>query len=301
MRLIEELEEVRSCQDRLVEVLGKQLDSEGQFKIGFPSGSWDTTVKYNSRLWFTSYEIEEGSPRIWNGFGLAVDLDKAKSNNIVVEINIPTNGINRRVSGLYAIDEDSGAILLMHRGRVGGGREGIGKSAFVNWYGRNFVGINSSEGVEEALLVANLSGDRLQHELCDFVSSVKQFKLFATSGEADEASFLSTQELEDYVRGEGQKPKKRHSVVGSFERDPHIAELAKRRARGRCQLCSSDAPFKNRYGKPYLEIHHIKWLSVGGVDSIDNVVALCPNCHRKMHIVNAEKDVNTLMAVVAGA
>lgn len=33
-----------------------------------------------------------------------------------------------------------------------------------------------------------------------------------------------------------------------------------------------------------METHHVVWLSQGA-DSVDNTVALCPNCHRKMHIV----------------
>ena len=68
-------------------------------------------------------------------------------------------------------------------------------------------------------------------------------------------------------------------------RDPGIAEWAKRRAKGVCLLCGEDAPFNDKYGRPYLESHHIEWLSEGGADSIDNVVALCPNCHRKMHVL----------------
>ena len=43
-----------------------------------------------------------------------------------------------------------------------------------------------------------------------------------------------------------------------------------------------------------METHHIEWLSKGGSDTIDNTVALCPNCHRKMHIVNDERDTETL-------
>ena len=35
-----------------------------------------------------------------------------------------------------------------------------------------------------------------------------------------------------------------------------------------------------------METHHIEWLSKGGSDTIDNTVALCPNCHKKMHILN---------------
>ena len=51
-------------------------------------------------------------------------------------------------------------------------------------------------------------------------------------------------------------------------------------------------PRKN--GEPYLETHHIVWLSEGGEDSIENTVALCPNCHRKMHVVNLQEDIDKL-------
>ncbi|WP_200860799.1 HNH endonuclease [Providencia alcalifaciens] len=70
--------------------------------------------------------------------------------------------------------------------------------------------------------------------------------------------------------------------------------MAKRLAKGQCQLCLQPAPFKNTKGEPYLETHHIIWLSKGGDDTCENTVALCPNCHKKMHIVNNEEDIETL-------
>lgn len=79
-----------------------------------------------------------------------------------------------------------------------------------------------------------------------------------------------------------------------YVRDPYISEYAKRRANGVCQLCGKPAPFHNNDDSPYLESHHIIWLAKGGADSLENTVALCPNCHRKMHIVNAAEDVKTL-------
>ena len=81
-------------------------------------------------------------------------------------------------------------------------------------------------------------------------------------------------------------------------RDPFIAEYAKRRAKGICQLCGQEAPFQDKDGNPYLESHHIVWLANGGADSIDNTVALCPNCHCKMHVVNDASDVAILQKKV---
>lgn len=62
------------------------------------------------------------------------------------------------------------------------------------------------------------------------------------------------------------------------------------RAAGRCQLCEQNAPFLSPDGTPYLEAHHIKGASRGGSDLPENVVALCPNCHRKMQIAPTPED-----------
>jgi 5-methylcytosine-specific restriction protein A len=48
-----------------------------------------------------------------------------------------------------------------------------------------------------------------------------------------------------------------------------------------------------------LETHHIKWLSKDGEDCIENTVALCPNCHRKMHILDLGDDRKQLIRVAA--
>ncbi|WP_245612033.1 HNH endonuclease [endosymbiont 'TC1' of Trimyema compressum] len=59
------------------------------------------------------------------------------------------------------------------------------------------------------------------------------------------------------------------------------------------------APFKNKANKPYLETHHIIWLSEGGRgDTIDNTVALCPNCHKKMHVLGREDELKNLKLLI---
>ena len=83
----------------------------------------------------------------------------------------------------------------------------------------------------------------------------------------------------------------------TFIRDPYVSEYVKRAANGNCQLCEEKAPFKDKNGNPYLETHHIDWLSKDGADTIDNTVALCPNCHRKMHILNYEQNIRKLKNV----
>lgn len=77
-------------------------------------------------------------------------------------------------------------------------------------------------------------------------------------------------------------------------RDLYLKELIKRLAEGRCQLCEQLAPFKDINRVPYLEEHHVVRLADGGKDILENVVAICPNCHRKAHILKHDKDIMRL-------
>ena len=56
-----------------------------------------------------------------------------------------------------------------------------------------------------------------------------------------------------------------------------------KRSGGICEGCSKNAPFVTKKGNPYLEPHHIRRLSDGGLDRPDFMIALCPNCHREVH------------------
>ena len=106
-----------------------------------------------------------------------------------------------------------------------------------------------------------------------------------------QAHYLGDAEVEALAKKQGQAiVGKRNATVTVYQRSPWVAENAKRRAKGKCELCQAPAPFNKPGGSPYLETHHIEWLANGGADTVENTVALCPNCHKKMHIINCELD-----------
>lgn len=82
------------------------------------------------------------------------------------------------------------------------------------------------------------------------------------------------------------------------ERNQFVAEYTKIRANGICDLCGKPAPFLDKNGKPYLESHHIITLANGGPDAIYNTVAICPNCHRKIHVLNNKTDNEKLKEII---
>ena len=77
-------------------------------------------------------------------------------------------------------------------------------------------------------------------------------------------------------------------------RNALLVLAAKAKANGVCQLCGTVLDFNDGTGKPYLEVHHIIPLADDGPDELNNMTALCPNCHRKMHVVCADEDVTIL-------
>lgn len=102
-------------------------------------------------------------------------------------------------------------------------------------------------------------------------------------------------DTEKIVSGSGRY---RSRISNVYSHSSVVARETKKRAKGFCQLCENPAPFTDKKGIPYLESHHIIWLSKGGSDSTDNTAALCPNCHRKMHHLNLIEDVQKLQRAI---
>lgn len=122
------------------------------------------------------------------------------------------------------------------------------------------------------------------------VKPIEAVKEKMENPEEKEVKKLSVRELNrrsEITKGK-RKPKKTESIV--YYRDPYLKELVKRIAEGKCQFCGQDAPFIDNNNEPYLEEHHVTPLAEGGADSMENVVAICPNCHRKMHVLDIEED-----------
>lgn len=91
----------------------------------------------------------------------------------------------------------------------------------------------------------------------------------------------------------------RHPSVEQASVTRHVRDAAVRswvleNAKGRCESCQQDAPFRTSEG-PFLEVHHVRRLVDRGADTVENAVALCPNCHRRLHYgVDAAKLIDDL-------
>lgn len=89
------------------------------------------------------------------------------------------------------------------------------------------------------------------------------------------------------------------SGSGSYVTSTLVRQYALRVADGVCGGCDEPAPFETEDGDPYLEVHHITRRSDDGPDHPDNVIALCPNCHRRVHHGADGKEFNESLAETA--
>lgn len=140
----------------------------------------------------------------------------------------------------------------------------------------------------------NMQGPFRLKKIPDLEKYIHQVDKLQTSTEylKESTQNFTLQELEERARKYSRKnPTVYVTQTRQYLRNFFVAAYAKKRANGCCELCNKKGPFLDKDGEPFLEIHHIEWLAEGGADSIGNTVALCPNCHKKMHIVQNEKDV----------
>lgn len=100
----------------------------------------------------------------------------------------------------------------------------------------------------------------------------------------EESKKLTKEERLKRLSNASKKPETITVSVSLFRRNADVVTEVLDRAKGECENCNRPAPFlRAKDSTPFLEIHHKVPLSKGGEDTVENAVALCPNCHRKAH------------------
>jgi 5-methylcytosine-specific restriction endonuclease McrA len=234
-------------------------------------------------------------PELLAGAGIWAELNKKTGRGFfgvlgtarkAVEINIPL--LNKTMS--LIAKKESGQLFLCHNGRLSPRLQISQPNVFREMAGDVHQVRLKNGRVEQHVVVASLNERPAQvvERLANYVRVCQKLVVAKVRALSDEG-------LKELARSAGKKHPKRSVVLtNQYERSEPVAAWAKRRAKGLCDLCGQTAPFNTSDG-PYLECHHIVHLSEGGPDTSENTVALCPNCHRRMHYINDESDKQALM------
>ncbi|NLT50470.1 MAG: hypothetical protein GXX85_06085 [Ignavibacteria bacterium] len=105
---------------------------------------------------------------------------------------------------------------------------------------------------------------------------------------------VEDKELQDQTKlkkliTDNQKSKKETIEINlkTYKRHNYLMALIKKYRKYTCQFCSTTILKEN--GEYYIEACHIKAKSDGGKDSLDNILILCPNCHKLFDYGKKEK------------
>lgn len=104
------------------------------------------------------------------------------------------------------------------------------------------------------------------------------------NSEIEKSSQDSDQTINNRLKAASKIPEKIQIIQRGFRRNADVITTVLKRANGVCEKCNQNAPFKRaKDNSPYLEVHHIVMLSEDGEDTVDNAIAVCPNCHKELH------------------
>lgn len=90
---------------------------------------------------------------------------------------------------------------------------------------------------------------------------------------------------------------RREVTVTVSDRSSAVRANALARANGVCELCGRGG-FRTIAGSIYLETHHVTPLADGGLDHESNVVAICPEDHRKAHYAADKAEIKAQLLTV---
>lgn len=114
----------------------------------------------------------------------------------------------------------------------------------------------------------------------------------------DDNSYISNKDLNS-----NKIPEKIEIKSKIYKRNIDLKLFVLKRARNICEYCKNKKNeiiwIDENKTKSYLEVHHIDFLSENGKDTLDNVIALCPNCHKKAHHSNNKKLIKVKMKEIS--
>lgn len=208
--VVEDKNEIERLYRKFNKQLNKRFTERITCWVGYPSGANEDTVGYSRKLnlWVSVQELHS---RFWNGFGIGEPIE-GRNNSLSGEINFPYEGINRQIAGAFAKEED-GKILVLHRGKIGGGKKGVGKWAFVENFRGDFVIAIDGDRETEFCLVGELDSPLLPEQVGNFIYEINRIKKLISKGEQDDFSDVSNYSFTEEKSGKSKSGSSEHEIV----------------------------------------------------------------------------------------
>jgi hypothetical protein len=178
LQVLESAAEIKAAEAQL---RGTFTESAVEFRstnVGYQGGDADVNVYWRPDVgvWgvFEAWPLRQPT-RYWNAFGVE-DPTGVSSLSITCEINPPLAGASRVTAGAFARESEIGSLLLLHSGRIGGGRPGINMDLFWRHWPPNLT-VLAFDGRERRMaVVCRLGTPETVRQLATFVKQVAAMK-----------------------------------------------------------------------------------------------------------------------------
>ena len=173
-------------------VLGTTLAKTGtpiKARVGNRGGFIDTEVRWHRAVQMWSLlKPDQAEGRFWCCFGVD-NPREAASLDIAVEINPRHRRTDLLVAGAFAKDQ-RGAVHLCHNGKIGGGRKGVGKSAFFRHYSGGLENMLYDQQLVDVVDLGPITSPKLPRRVARFAREVLRIKEMRTKTPEDGAGAL---------------------------------------------------------------------------------------------------------------
>ena len=198
------------------------VDEAIKVKLGHQGAGFPAKILWSKELgiWKFSQTIKE--VRYWNAFGIGKPGTSSVL-SIASEINFPWDQIDRKTGGAFA--EDAwGNVFVIHRGKIGGGRKGVGKSLFEQNYRGVWSFMEDGDSISQVAVIGNLASSRFALQAAQFVKKIEIMKLSAAESTQTEMDFSEITFREDLIGSESPLPE--DEIISACDHDLIVSELA---------------------------------------------------------------------------
>ncbi len=198
------------------------IDEEIKVKLGHQGAGFPAKVLWSKCLgiWKFSRAIKE--VRYWNAFGVGKPGTSGVL-SIASEINFPWAQIDRKTGGAFAEDA-RGNVFVIHRGKIGGGKKGIGKSLFEHNYRGVWSFMEDGDSISQVAVIGNLKSERFALQAAQFVKKIEMLKSAAAASTQTEINFSEITFRENLIGST--TPSAEDEIVSACDRELVISELA---------------------------------------------------------------------------
>ncbi|MGV8056964.1 MAG: hypothetical protein AB2L12_02860 [Smithellaceae bacterium] len=198
------------------------VDEQIKVRLGHQGATSPAKVLWSKKLgtWIFSHVIKD--VRYWNAFGIGKPQPGALL-SITSEINFPWSGIDRKTGAAFAEDA-RGDIFVIHRGKIGGGKKGVGKSFFEHSYRGVWSFMEDGDCITRVAVIGALNSPRLALQTAHFVKKIEMLKSAAVHSPQMEINFPEVTFREDLV---GNLPSSEEPDLGArCDHDLVVSNLA---------------------------------------------------------------------------